>query len=221
MKIVVIHTSLVSVDTLKKLFAGIIPEAEVFNIIDESLLDEVKKAGKVTPCIQSRMNNYVLNAALLKPDLIFNQCSSVGEAFDCACRQTDIKTLKIDVPMAEKAVGLCPEGGRISVVATVASTLGPSLRVVEKAAADSGRRAEIFPVLIDGALTTLMNGGRAEHDALVKKAVQKAAEDSDVIVLAQGSMYGMPEVIGDVGRPVLTSPRLAVERARQMLTEFA
>nr|WP_326184584.1 hypothetical protein [uncultured Oscillibacter sp.] len=48
-KIVVIHTSLVSHTELNQLFADIIPEAKIFNIIDGSLLAEVSQNGHITP----------------------------------------------------------------------------------------------------------------------------------------------------------------------------
>ena len=42
-KVAVIHTSPVSLNELKALFAEILPEVEMINIIDDSLLEEVKR----------------------------------------------------------------------------------------------------------------------------------------------------------------------------------
>ena len=131
MKVVLIHTSPVSLNDLKALFKEIIPDVEMVNIIDDSLLDEVKKNGKINANIISRMCAYVQVAKTMKPDLIFNQCSSVGEAFDIARTQADCKTLKIDEPMAEKAISL---GSKIGVVATVASTVQPSSDLIRNTA---------------------------------------------------------------------------------------
>ena len=39
-KVVIIHTSFISMDTLNKLFAEIVPEAKVHNIVDDTLLPE-------------------------------------------------------------------------------------------------------------------------------------------------------------------------------------
>lgn len=217
MKVVLIHTSLVSHEALCQLFAEILPQAQLQHIIDDSLLAEVSAAGHVTPGVQARMNSYVMNAASLKPDLIFNQCSSVGEAFDCAVKQTDCRTLKIDWPMAQRAAELCPSGGKIGVVATVSSTLAPSTRLVEKAIAESGKEIDTEPKLIDGALAMLMSGNREQHNMLVKQAVVELSRSCNVIVLAQGSMLVLEELLNDIPVPVLTSPRLAVERARDML----
>ncbi|MDL2209658.1 aspartate/glutamate racemase family protein [Desulfovibrio sp. OttesenSCG-928-O18] len=213
-KVAMIHTSLVSYDTLKSLFAEIIPEADVVNIVDESLLAEVSANGGLTPGVIRRMHGYVVNADSLGVDLIFNQCSSVGEAFDLALNSVNTPGLKIDTAMAEEAVA---KGSTIAVVATVGSTVAPSVRIVEDAGKRAGKNVTVKPYLVDGALAMLMGGKREEHDKLVYDAVSKAAEECDAVVLAQGSMFGMLPRFADMKKPVLSSPRLGVERARKDL----
>ncbi len=214
MKVVLIHTSPVSLNDLKALFREIIPEVEMVNIIDDSLLEEVKKNGKINPAIISRMCSYVQVAKTLKPDLIFNQCSSVGEAFDIARKQADCKTLKIDEAMAEKAVEL---GTRIGVVATVASTVKPSCNLVLTKAKEAGKDVTVTEYLVDGALDILMSGDVDKHNELVISAIRKAEAENDVVVLAQGSMTAILPLLGETEKPVLTSPRLAVERVKKEL----
>ena len=133
-KIFIIHTSNVSYNDLQRLCEQIIPEVEVRNIVDDSLLQEVKTVGHVTPDIIARMCSYFKTAEMLGADLILNQCSSVGEAAAIAAKCVNIPVLRIDRPMAEKAVEM---GGRIAVVATVASTVAPSCALIEQAARDS------------------------------------------------------------------------------------
>ncbi len=214
MKVVLIHTSPVSLNDLKALFKEIIPEVEMVNIIDDSLLDEVKKNGKINANIISRMCAYVQVAKTLKPDLIFNQCSSVGEAFDIARKQADCKTLKIDEAMAEKAVSM---GSKIGVVATVASTVKPSSNLVRTKALEAGKEVTVNEYLVDGALDILMSGDVDKHNELVIEAIKKAEAENDVVVLAQGSMTAIVPLLSDIKKPVLTSPRLAVERVKKEL----
>lgn len=210
-----IHTSPVSLNELKALCAEIIPGVELVNIIDDSLLDEVKKNGTLTPAILSRMCQYVQIADKLAPDLIFNQCSSVGEAFDLAKQCTSRKTLKIDEAMAEKAVAL---GMKIGVIATVASTMLPSCNLVKTKAEAVGKKVEVREYLVDGALDILMKEKNVEkHNQLVLDQIQKAAEENDVVVLAQGSMTSLLPYLDGIAKPVLTSPRLAIERIKQIL----
>lgn len=214
MKVVLIHTSPVSLNDLKALFKEIIPDVEMVNIIDDSLLDEVKKVGKINSNIISRMCAYVQVAKTMKPDLIFNQCSSVGEAFDIARTQADCKTLKIDEPMAEKAISL---GSKIGVVATVASTVQPSSDLIRNTAKKCGKDVCVNEYLVDGALDILMSGDVDKHNELVIEAIKKAESENDVVVLAQGSMTAILPLLTDIKKPVLTSPRLAVERVKEEL----
>ena len=50
-KIVMIHTSPVSLNDLKELVKEKMPDVELVNIIDDSLLEEVKGNGGLTPAI--------------------------------------------------------------------------------------------------------------------------------------------------------------------------
>ena len=44
-KVYIVHTSLVSYQELNDLFAELVPEAEIFNVVDDSLLHDVKANG--------------------------------------------------------------------------------------------------------------------------------------------------------------------------------
>jgi Asp/Glu/hydantoin racemase len=214
-KVYIVHTSLVSHSDLMALFAEIIPEAEVFNIVDDSLLHDVKQNGGINEKIIGRMCKYFEAAAQNGADLIFNQCSSVGEAADIAAKLVSIPVVKVDEAMAEKAVEL---GSRIAVVATVKSTMKPSCNLVRTKAAEAGKDVEVVECLVEGALDVLMKEkNREKHNALVLEMVKKAESECDVIILAQGSMTVLLPELKDIKKPVLTSPRMGVEKARKVL----
>ena len=214
-RVAVIHTSFVTVDLLKSLFHEIIPEVRMINIVDDSLLSELTEKRGITPSIVRRVCKYAVEAEAAGADAIFNQCSSVGEAVDIARTMLKIPYIKIDEAMAEEAVKI---GGRISVVATAASTIGPSCRLIEKTAQRLDRRVKIRDFLADGALDVLMKeDDRERHDKMVLEEIKKAGDISDVIVLAQGSMAALLPQLGFVEKPVISSPRLGVERLRKVL----
>lgn len=214
--VTVVHTSLVSHDHLKELFAEIIPSVEIHNIIDDSLLAEVSHVGHITPGIVNRMCKYFEAAAAIGSSMILNQCSSVGEAAEIAAHTVDIPVLRIDEPMAETAVSL---GSRIGVIATVASTVKPSCDLIRKVAEREKKTVEVVPYLIDGALKVLMTEGQAKHNALVYDVIKKCEKECDVIVLAQGSMVVLIPDLLDIEKPVLTSPRLAIEKIKELLAD--
>ncbi|MBR3641304.1 MAG: Asp/Glu/hydantoin racemase [Oscillibacter sp.] len=213
-KIAIIHTSLISHAELQQLFADIIPEAELINIVDDSLLKEVSANGSITPNIVHRMCNYFRHAEELGADLIFNQCSSVAEAAKIAAKTVNVPVLRVDEAMAEKAVSL---GKRIGVVATVGSTVAPSCANVQEKADAIGKEVEIVPYLVDGAMFVLMREGKEAHNDLVMDTVNKCVEECDVAVLAQGSMTALIPRLVNMKKPVLTSPELGVRRAREIL----
>ena len=214
-KVGVIHTSAVSLENLNSLFKEILPEVEVVNIIDDSLLDEVKKNNGITASIISRLCTYVQKMDELKVDLILNQCSSVGEAFDIALQCSTTKTLKIDWAMAEEAVSL---GNRVAVIATVESTVKPSCNLVRKVAEVNGKEVVVKEYLVANALDVLMKEKDLEkHNQLVLAAINQAIEENDVVVLAQGSMDALLPYLSDMKKPVLTSPRRAIMRVKEML----
>jgi Asp/Glu/hydantoin racemase len=214
-KVYIIQTSLVSQAELNALFAELVPDAKVHNLVDDSLLYDVMQNGGINDKVISRMCAYFQAAANNGADLIFNQCSSVGEAADIAARLVSVPVLKIDSPMARRAVEL---GTRIGVVATVQSTMRPSCNLIRAKAAEAGKTVEIVDYLVDGALAVLLKeNNRAKHNAMVLDSVKRAEAECDVIVLAQGSMTVLLPELEGIKKPLLTSPRLAVERAREML----
>lgn len=214
-KIAIVHTSFVSVEDLKKLFSEIIPEAKLIHIVDDSLLAEVMENGYATSKVIKRVCDYFVNADSLGVDAIFNQCSSVGEAADIGAKLIKTPVLKVDEAMAEEAVNL---GKRIAVVATVASTMGPSTRLVAKKAAEANKEVAVIECLVDGALKVLMQeGDREKHNRLVKEKMLQVQDEVDVFVLAQGSMVVLIPELKDIKKPVLTSPRMGVEKMRKVL----
>ena len=213
--IAIVETSTVSYTDLKALCQQIIPEVTVHQIIDDSLIREVNANCGPTAAVKRRMYAYYQAAASLGVDLILNQCSSVGEVAEEMKQFIDIPIVKIDEAMARKAVSL---GKRIAVIATVKSTVGPSVRLVESMAREAGTEITLNQYLVDGAMMMLIEKGDVEgHNKMVIGTVEKAAEENDVIVLAQGSMIVLAPLLGHIQKPVLTSPKLAIEYVKELL----
>jgi len=213
--IAIVQTSAVSSQELKRLCAELLVGVEVTQIIDDSLIREVNANGGPTVGVRRRMHAYFRQAESLGVDLILNQCSSVGEVVDEIRPFLATPVVKIDEPMARKAV---ETGARIGVIATVATTLGPSTRLIERMAREAGRAVEIEERLVKDAMMILIERGDAGlHNEMVRGEVLRAAEGNDVIVLAQGSMTVLLPELTDVAKPVLSSPRLAIEHIRSLL----
>ena len=214
-KVAVIHTFLYSVEDLKKLFRERLPEVEMINIIDDSLLEEALANKGVTPAVIRRISKYAVEAEALGADCILNQCSSVGEASEVAQKQIGIPYVKIDEPMAEEAVKL---GAKIAVIATAISTIGPSSRLVENVAKRLGKEVTVNRCFAEGAYEALLKeNNREKHNQIVIDTIKKAEKENDVIVLAQGSMYHLLPLLEDIKKPVLTSLESGVDQIRAVL----
>lgn len=207
--VAIIETSAVSSAELKALCSEIMPEVTVYEIIDSSLIDEVVANNGPTPGVRSRMMAYYKAAESLGVCAILNQCSSVSEVVDLIQPMITVPIVKIDEAMARKALSY---GNRIAVVATVATTMGPSSRLIERVAKEEGKTIQLQKCVVDGAMMVLIKTGDKErHNRMVLGAIEKAAEENDVVVLAQGSMTAIEPYLSHIKTPVLTSPRLGVE----------
>jgi hypothetical protein len=209
-KVTIVHTSFVSVKDLTDLFKEIGPEIQLRHIVDDSLLPEVLANGGVTNAVRSRICAYFHAAEESGADLIFNQCSSVGEAADIAAKLIDTPVIKVDEYMAKDA---CETGPRIAVAATLETTLGPTCRLIENTAKKIKKTIEITPVLIAGAFDCLISGDRKKHNDMVLTAIKEVLPKVDVVACAQGSMMAILAELGDTEVPVLTSPRSGVTYA--------
>ncbi len=214
-KIVLLQTSMVSFKTFNDLFHEIIPEAQVSNLVDEDLLNTLNLNKGITSSIIQRITQYCIFAEAAGADLIFSQCSSTREGIECARRMVNIPLVMVDDGMAEQAINM---GARIGVAATAAATLKPTASALSQAANSAGKSIEVKSYLADGALDVLMKeGNREKHDKLVLDLLKRAEKENDVIVLAQGSMITLEPYLSQIAVPVLTSPRLGVQRARKIL----
>jgi hypothetical protein len=116
--------------------------------------------------------------------------------------------------MAEAAVA---GGKRIGVAATLSTTLDPTIRLIRDTAAHHGRAIEILPALCEGAFEAVLAGDTDRHDSLVTKALAELRARADVIVLAQASMVRVLAKLPAGGTPILSSPELALRKARALL----
>lgn len=212
-----IHTGPVLVDVIRSLAKELMPGVRVVNVVEDGLLAQVREAGQLTTAVTRRLVGYGVMAAGSGADAILNCCSSVGEAAELLQRVVDIPVIRIDDAMARQAVKL---GSRIAVVATLATTLDPTRRLIARRANESGREVRLTSYVVDGAFDKLLAGDGVGHDVLVNEAIDRAMLENDVIVLAQGSMARLVAARKAGGQvPVLTSPRAGVESLRERLQE--
>lgn len=210
----IIHTNRLAGGDLTRLFSEMAPEVTVRNIIDDSMLAEVLAAGGVTPGVLRRWCEYAVLAEAGGADLIFSQCSSVGEVADTARAFVRVPIVKIDERMAEVA---CQMGSRIAVVATAGTTLGPTSRLLSRTAERLGKRITVVEALRADAFERMLAGDRKGHNELLLDTIRELYPRVDVVVCAQGSMLALKPELGETPIPVLMSPPIGVAHAVEVL----
>lgn len=218
-RVALLHTSLVFIERERLVFElwdEYLPEAKRINIIDDQMLAEVMQQGAISPKVTQRMCLYVLAAEAMGVDAIFSTCSSLGPTIDTARALASTPIVKIDDGMAEAAAR---QGQRIAVLATVPTTLMPTIDLVSQKAGELGREIEIRKGLSEGAFDLLMSGDKEAHDRQVVEKAATFAEWADLVVLAQCSMARLaPRIEEATGLPVLSSPKLGILHLRKILT---
>jgi Asp/Glu/hydantoin racemase len=219
-KVALIHT----VGSLAPVFDGLVrealPDVETSDTVDERLLEETIAAGRIPDAVARRLEGHVDRAVRDGADLVLVTCSSMGPVVEAITARSEVPVLRVDEAMADAALAV---GGRIGVIATLATTLEPTADVVRRRAAESGRSAgavEIVRRLVEGAFAELKAGNLERHDELVRAGLRELLPRVDVVVLAQASMArvaGQLTADDTMGKPILASPRLAVERVAERL----
>jgi len=210
-----IHTALILVEVIKKELRDHSVEVKAFHMVDESLLMDLMKEGRLHPGIVRRLCQHVFSAEEAGADIITITCSSLSPIVDIARRLVSRPVLKIDEPMAEKAV---KSAERIGIIATVNTTLEPTSDLLRKKGEEMGKKISISTALCQEAFKAILQGDTEKHDRMVTEEAVKLAREVDVLVLAQGSMARLRAPLSqEVNIPVLASPPLFAEMLKSML----
>jgi Asp/Glu/hydantoin racemase len=201
----------------QQLCAAKLSGVDTFNIADDSLIKDCITRGALTPANALRVLGHIVSAEQAGADVILVTCSSIGPAVEAAAPYVGVPVLRVDRPMADRAVNA---GRRVGVIATLPTTLDPTSDLIRRRARDAGRDVELTSRLCEGAFDALMAGDSARHDAIVGRALAELAAQVDVVVLAQASMARVVETLPAEARrtPILASPPLAVEHVAGMFS---
>jgi len=210
-----VHTSPVLAPLFNDLTARLIPDARILHFVDESLIKNTIAAGHLEKPTMRRLIWLVGSAFDAGAHVVLVTCSSIGPAVDIAAQLYDRPVLRVDRPMAEKAV---ESGRRIAVAATLSTTLQPTVDLVRSVASERGKAVEIVEQLCEGAFEAVMSGDGATHDRIVGERLA-GLRDVDAILLAQASMARVIDALpeGTLSAPVWSSPELGVARAAEVL----
>ena len=215
-KVGMVHTVAKLIPMFEELAEEVMPGTEVIHLVDEGLLKDIVAGGELTPDRVSRLASLASFAEASGAEAVMLTCSTVGPGVDTAKESVEVPFLKVDEAMADRAVEL---GARIGVIATLHTTLTPTSDLVRDRASAQGREVQVETVLCQGAFEALGAGDTDTHDRIVIENLKELMGRVDVVVLAQASMARVAELMSDEEKvvPILSSPRLGVERLRSVL----
>jgi Asp/Glu/hydantoin racemase len=211
-----IHTSPTLTPLFGALCAEFMPETTVFHMVDESLIKDTIREGRLQRLTMRRLLSMIESAENAGADAVLVTCSSIGPGVEFGQKLFDIPVIRVDEAMAEAAVRM---GRRIGVMATLRTTLEPTITLLREKAKEAGIEIEIVESLCDGAFDAVLAGDSITHDRILSQALRNEMKGVDVVILAQASMARvvktMPE--GSLAMPVLSSPKMAVLQARDVM----
>jgi hypothetical protein len=209
MRIALIHALRHSPPPVEAAFARLWPDAELMNLLDDSLSADLAKDGRLTSSMTDRFLALTRYAVSTGADGVLFTCSAFGPCIEtCATTFPDIPVLKPNEAMIEEAARF---GGRIGLLATFKATL-----MTMPAEFPTG--TDLVARHVEGALTALDRGDTAEHDRLTVEAALEL-DDCQVIALAQFSLARAARAVASATRkPVLATPDTAVRKLRSLLS---
>lgn len=218
-RIALIHALAQSQPPVLAAFAALWPEAETFNLLDDSLAPDLAAAGRLDDAMSDRFMTLARYAAETdesknRTQGILFTCSAFGAAIERVQRTLAIPVLKPNEAAFEQALAT---GKNIGLIATFPSALAPMLVEFEAMVKARAPHVKITARVSEGALAALCEGQLEKHDALIATTAQELG-DADVFVLGQFSMARAASLVSArTGRRVLTTPDAAVSKLRALV----
>lgn len=211
-RLAMLHTGAVVIGPFAELAKRKLPDVEVQHLLDDKIVADLG-SGADHDQIASRLRALGEAAVSSGADQLLLTCSSISGFSRPLAEAIGIPVLRIDEAMADEAVR---RGPRIGIVATLETTLRPTVALLLEQSAEAGRDIVCTDVVVPGAFEAVASGDRARHDQLVNAAITELSADNDVIVLAQASMASAVARV-DTGVPVLSSPELGIDRVATLV----
>jgi hypothetical protein len=213
-RIALIHAVTVAMQPIADAFARLWPEAQLVNVLDDSLAVDRGSGAEIPPQIFARFRDLVTYADGLGAAGILFTCSAFGPAIEASAKATRVPVLKPNEAMFEAALA---RGNAVGMLSNFAPSNASMEEEFKALAAGRKPRATLTTVTVPDALTALRAGDAARHNRLLADASQQLA-GCDVIMLAQFSASrAQAEVQRRVRDEVLTSPGSAVVKLKSKL----
>ena len=215
-RIFLIHATRIAIEPINAAFARSWPEAQCFDLWDDSLSRDASTAGGTTPALDKRIEDLADHAFRAEADAVLFTCSAFSSAIEACQRRHERPVLKPNEAMVQQAL---VQGGRIAALTTFGPAGAAIVSDFEVEARRLGQSVDITPILCEGALAALHADDQGRHDALIAEAAGRLRGDYQVLCFAQFSMTSAQDASELAwGSTVLTTPETAVMKLRKLLS---
>ncbi len=212
----IIHAVNLTIRAMQPFLDRYIPDVAVVHLCDDTIQrDNISAGVGVIPKHNYfRFAQYAYNLQESGVDLILLACSTFNYAAELARPMIDIPIMQIDRAMMELAVD---QGPRVGLIATLATTVPSSERLLRIVAAEKGKAVDITTVLRPEAFAAIQKGDSETHNNILLEEIAKLSGRVDSIVLAQLSMSALEPHLGKTAVPVYNSGTTGFESIRRTL----
>jgi Asp/Glu/hydantoin racemase len=216
-RIALIHATPVAIDPIHAAMQVGWPEAEVVNLLDDSLAIDRARTASLSEALFQRINHLADHATEAGAAGILFTCSAFGEAIEAANARLGVPVLKPNEAMFEAALAL---GGNIAMIYTFAAAREGMEQEFRDQSAEYPQ-ARLTSFLAPGAIEAIRAGDADLHNRLVAEVAANLT-GFDAILLAHFSTSRAAQAARKVTSiPVLTSPDAAVAKLRALVAANA
>lgn len=213
-RIVLLHATPVAMQPVQTAFRHLWPEAELVNLLDDSLSPDRAKEANLSETLVERFVNLGRYGYSTGADGVLVTCSAFGPAIERMASLLPVPVLKPNEAMFHAAVAM---GQRIGMIATFGPSVGTMTDEFEDYIAEVRSPATLRTILVEDAMTALRAGDAETHNRLIAERAHEL-DDVDTIMLAHFSTSQAADAVArHVRVPVLSAPGAAVSRMRELV----
>lgn len=214
MRVTMIHAIAESIPPVQLAFSEEFPEAEVINVLDETLLIDFD--DHLTPKLRRRMSNLIGYCQDNNADAIGLACSVYAPVVDSAKYLVDVPLVSSYGPLMADAVAA---GARVGLIASVPATMRDSEHYLRLAAEEASKTVELRLCLAEDLIPVMRTEGQPGLERRLEEEVLKLAPDVDVVLLSQFSFAAALSHLKNVSPvPVLSAPHSSARALKRLLT---
>lgn len=206
-----LHTSALCVKNFDAIMAELAPELSVKHEVRPHFLSRAHANG-IDRVLEGDVTA-AIEALSQKSKVVVVTCSYIGQVAENIGMLNGSHIESIDRAMADFAV---ERANNILVLTALQSTLKPTRELLKSSMNHFGVKPTVTLQYVDDAWEHFLSGNEKGYYEDIAKVLREKEQDYDLIMLAQSSMAGVVDGV-ELSIPVISSPRIGVERAIQFL----